>query len=369
MDLLLFAFSFMFFIFSMGELCAEKRSEKNNLLAAVFFIGSYYLFHTYLLHSGLIHHYKFIFLTTTPLLAFLGPVSERYFILVMEDKKEPVRRFWFRCLPALLSTVIIFPFYFRDQSADAVLNEFGTVHIENIPVYVKAAVGISLSSLFYFFMSPLIRIIRDISSFSVIQNKRIRIVLFLSIFSAMIIPAMGIFIIFLDRSSAHMTVSLSSGLIGCLLFLAKQRYPNFFAEFRAEIELEKKLRKSKISHLDFETVKQGLDRLFEKEKIYLKENLTLGDLAKELKISSHQLSEYLNTVENIQFYQLINKYRVAEAQNSIRLYPKKTFLEIALDSGFNSKSNFNQVFKQLAGITPSEFKKKLSKSNELDDRT
>lgn len=367
MDLLLFAVSFIFFIFGLGELSVEKRSEKNYLLAAVFFIGSYYLFHTYLLHSGLIHHYKFIFLTTTPLLAFLGPISERYFILVLEDERKPFKGFLLRFLPAFVSSVIILPFYFREEMTDTILNEFGTVHIENIPVYVKLAVGISLSSLLYFFMSPLIRIMRDISSLSFSQNKKIKIVFLLSMFSTLIIPAVGIFILFLDRTSVHMVGSLSSGLIGCLLFLAKQRYPNFFAEFRAEFELEKKLRKSKISHLDHESIKQGLSRLFDQEKIFLNEKLTLSDLAKEMKISSHQLSEYLNTVENIQFYQLINKYRVAEAQNSIRLYPKKTFLEIALDSGFNSKSSFNQVFKQLTGITPSEFKKKLSKSNEMDD--
>jgi AraC-like DNA-binding protein len=33
----------------------------------------------------------------------------------------------------------------------------------------------------------------------------------------------------------------------------------------------------------------------------------------------------------------------------------KTLLALALESGFNSKSSFNQVFKSLTGQSPSEY--------------
>ena len=367
MEILLITTSFIAFIFGLGEILVKNKSEKNTLLSIIFFIATYYLFHSYLLHSGLIHSSRILFLTTTPLLAALGPISERYFFLLLEDRRIENKTFLYRFIPTANTTLLLIPFYFRDMSKDIILNEFGRIHIENIPIFVKLGVFIALSSLFYFFLSPIIRIIRVISLHSLLEHNRSRIVFFMSLFCTFIVPSMTIFFLFFNRTSAHIFISLTCGFFICIIYLLKQRYPDFFEEFRSEIEFEKKLRKSKISHLNLESIQEKLNFLFAEKKIFLNEKLTLGDLAKELNITNHQLSEYLNTIQNIQFYPLLNQYRVEEAKKNIEYFPKKTFLQIALESGFNSKSNFNQVFKQITGTTPSEFKKNLSKANDLDD--
>ena len=356
-DKFLISAALMSFLFGVGELFVHRRTEKNILLSICFLILSYFLFHSYLMHFNYIHSFKRLLLTSTPLLALLGPVSERYMMILLEDYRESNRIFFLKLIPAYLSTVIIFPFYFRDISNENILNEVGIIHIENIPGYVKLAVGISMGSLFYFLFSPMFRIMKTIPLRFALMHKKIGIVFFLSAFSSFTIPVLIVLIFLLNRTMSHYFVSTSIGIFICLLYLIKQRYPEFFVEVRREIELEKKIRKSNISHLNIEKIKNTLYHLLETEKIYLNENLTLGDLANKLQITSHQLSEYLNTIEQIQFYQLMGKYRVAEAQKNIQEKPKSTFLEIALISGFNSKSSFNQVFKQVSGITPSEYKK------------
>ncbi|AYB33004.1 helix-turn-helix domain-containing protein [Chryseolinea soli] len=98
--------------------------------------------------------------------------------------------------------------------------------------------------------------------------------------------------------------------------------------------------------------------LMEQDKLYLQAELTLQDLADQLGIPAYQVSQAINEGLQKTFYDLVNGCRVAEAQRLL-LDPKNRNLKImavAFDSGFNSKTTFNTVFKKFTGLTPSEFK-------------
>lgn len=100
----------------------------------------------------------------------------------------------------------------------------------------------------------------------------------------------------------------------------------------------------------------------EEQKLYQDSELKLADLAKELSISSHNLTEILNQYMGQNFYDFVNHYRVKEVKQKL-LGPdskNKTVLALALDAGFNSKSSFNSLFKKQTGMTPSQFRKKHS---------
>ncbi len=107
--------------------------------------------------------------------------------------------------------------------------------------------------------------------------------------------------------------------------------------------------------------KQLTDKLLaamEHERPYRNENLTLADLATQLGTSPHRLSEVLNGTLNATFYDFVNGYRVREVQARL-VGPEgaqRTYLALALDAGFASKSTFNAVFKKHTGMTPSEFR-------------
>lgn len=86
-------------------------------------------------------------------------------------------------------------------------------------------------------------------------------------------------------------------------------------------------------------------------------DLTLADLAVQLKVNSNRLSFAINTTCNSSFRTLLNSRRINFFINRIRLedLKKSSILNIAFDAGFSSKSTFNRVFKNTYGITPSEF--------------
>jgi len=95
------------------------------------------------------------------------------------------------------------------------------------------------------------------------------------------------------------------------------------------------------------------------EKPYLNPDLSLPQLATELNISSHYLSQVINEQFNLNFFDFVNGYRVEAFKEKITDPEFRNFslLGIAFECGFNSKSAFNRIFKQVSGITPSQFKK------------
>jgi len=112
---------------------------------------------------------------------------------------------------------------------------------------------------------------------------------------------------------------------------------------------------------ELEELKENLRILLEDKKIYLNDELDLSELADKLKISSKKLSELLNQHLNTNFYNLINEFRISEVIKRFEKgdADKYTIMSIAYDCGFQSKASFYRIFKQKAGVSPSEYIKKL----------
>lgn len=106
------------------------------------------------------------------------------------------------------------------------------------------------------------------------------------------------------------------------------------------------------------TLKRRLLECMEQESPYRNADLTLADLAGRLDTTPHKLSEVLNSQVRLSFFEFVNGYRVREVQRRLLTTDgaSLTFLTLALDAGFASKSTFNAVFKKHTGLTPSAFR-------------
>ena len=107
---------------------------------------------------------------------------------------------------------------------------------------------------------------------------------------------------------------------------------------------------------NIEKIKE-LNLLMETDKIYLDSELGLSQLAEKIEVSTNHLSMLLNDYIGKNFYDYINHYRVEEVKRRLKdpNYQKQTLSSIGGDCGFNSKSAFNRIFKNLTGKTPSEY--------------
>ncbi|EON75066.1 Transcriptional Regulator, AraC family protein [Lunatimonas lonarensis] len=95
------------------------------------------------------------------------------------------------------------------------------------------------------------------------------------------------------------------------------------------------------------------------KKPYLNPEFNLDQMASDLDVSRHRLSQVINTGQNKNFHRLINDYRIKEVKERLidPAYSHFSVLGIAFECGFNSKSAFNRIFKEETGLTPSEFKR------------
>ncbi|NTS78742.1 helix-turn-helix domain-containing protein [Catenovulum sp. SM1970] len=126
-------------------------------------------------------------------------------------------------------------------------------------------------------------------------------------------------------------------------------------------EPTKPLRNIELSPEVAEQLDQQLTALVEKEKLYLDESLSLGKLAALLGITRNQLSELFNIHKQVSFYQYFNDLRFEESVNLLKANNQQmSVLDIAYRAGFNNKNSFYKVFKEKAGMTPSEYRKQLS---------
>lgn len=144
-------------------------------------------------------------------------------------------------------------------------------------------------------------------------------------------------------------------LVFVLVYYSVQQ-PQVFTQAEEATERSRPVA-STLNQADTEVLKQRLSLLFEQEQPYLNSGLTLSQLAEQLQVNTHLLSKLINEGYGKNFYDFINDYRVeafikrAEQEANQHL----TFLAIAMDVGFSSKSTFNRAFKKLTGTTPREY--------------
>lgn len=101
------------------------------------------------------------------------------------------------------------------------------------------------------------------------------------------------------------------------------------------------------------------------DKLYLRPQLQVAEVAEAYEMQPREVSYLLNKGMGQSFYQVINTLRIEEVCERILEDENShfSFLGIALESGFHSKSVFNKCFKEVTGLTPKEYKKKHEKKS------
>lgn len=97
----------------------------------------------------------------------------------------------------------------------------------------------------------------------------------------------------------------------------------------------------------------------EEDRLYANPKLTIGELARQLSLPEYILRRFINKQLGYRnFNQFLNKCRIEHAAERLRnsAEHRLPISTIAMDVGYNSLSTFNKSFKELHGVTPSEYR-------------
>lgn len=111
-----------------------------------------------------------------------------------------------------------------------------------------------------------------------------------------------------------------------------------------------------LSTADDARIVESVAALMRDKALFRDPDLTLNRLARRAGIPARQISAAINRMQGKSVSQMVNEYRIAEARRLL----KETDLavtQVMLESGFQTKSNFNREFLRVTGMTPSDFRK------------
>ena len=161
----------------------------------------------------------------------------------------------------------------------------------------------------------------------------------------------------------YITAEVTFLLFLCLLFVRGLSQPEVFTGEIAAT-LRRKYEKTLLTEAARQSYRERLVAVMESQKPYLDPLLSLPDLARKVGLPAHQLSQVINSCFERNFFDFVNSYRIQESQRLLgeSASQGRTVLEVLYETGFNSKSVFNTVFKRHTGMTPTEYKRQVHAS-------
>ena len=107
--------------------------------------------------------------------------------------------------------------------------------------------------------------------------------------------------------------------------------------------------------------KDSFNKVFKEGKLYREAGLTISMLAKKLNLPEYRLRAFIHKQLGYRnFNAMLHQYRIEDAGEALadKDKPGVPVLTIALSVGYQSITPFNNAFRQIMGVTPSEYRKR-----------
>lgn len=281
----------------------------------------------------------------------LGPFIYLYIRSLSVDSKCFIREKSIHFIPAL-TVVILFLLSYMPLVPMELVNAF----------YEYNWLGASLVEGFYLLLSVRLllqyRTTMQRNSVGREEQPTTMLLQFLLFYSILFLVDFVCSLILFDELWAQITPIVLTLLWFLAVVYLLLRWPQEYEAVKEVLKSQNKYEKCALSERESGILFEKLKRTLEDKKHYLEPALSLPLLAEELGATTHEVSYCINSVAGQNFATFIGVYRVAEAKELLRKKSGRGFSiqQIALHSGFSSKSTFNRIFKTITGQTPTQYR-------------
>lgn len=348
----------------------EKRPS-NRILA--FFVLSYALFILpfFLTRTGALYVFPHLIGVSTPFYFTLGPLFYLYVLSLTTPGFILRKTHLLHFIPFGLSVLSWIPFYVHSAGTKMDMLTNDMIRSPAQTNFIRAARLIHLLVYLVLISGLIKRHKRDIKeTFSAIDRIKLGWIGFLVLLLAS--DVVGYFILTVI-GAAHPELYAARKIVFGLwkvvvVFLIGYKgltQPEIYSSQDSKEDAER-YRSSKLTQVQADDYLKRITEYMESEKPYLENELTLSKLASQVDIGPRHLSQVINGRLNRNFFDFVNRYRIEEAKKLLVNLDKSqnSILDVAFDSGFNSKSSFNMIFKKYTTMTPSQFRKKHAKDRD-----
>lgn len=171
---------------------------------------------------------------------------------------------------------------------------------------------------------------------------------------ALVVAVLGINISWLGEQNFYLMYSSAIGVAFLLISLLLAERPQLVRE--VEEVARESYAVTTLANVDCPTVLARLESLMIDDKLYMDASLNLASVAQRIGLSTHQLSELINTHLGKNFSRYLREYRVKAAEKMLVSEPNASVLSVGLSVGFTSQSGFYEAFREISGTTPARYR-------------
>jgi AraC-like DNA-binding protein len=355
---------FLAFFISLLLFTKKNKSLSDKILALFILFSGVHLLNFYLYINSYWEVYPHLVGVCAPIPLVYGPLLYLYVYANLEPSKQLSAKHYFHFAPIVLAYLYMSPFIFlytenQKRLVDSgELDDYTTFSYLLLIVIVVSIIVYPIVS-FRLLLKYRKMILNKFSYNERINLKWLRNIIlslgFLFFVIVVIITLQYIFNYDYQKQLDNVFYGLSVILIFLFGYFGIKQENIFVDKDKPEQSKNKSYEKSGLSETKAKEIHLKLLDVMNSEKPYLEPKLSLSKLAQLLQVSPNNISQVINQFEKMNFYDFVNSYRVDEFKKLAQTNSNYSILSLALESGFNSKSSFNQIFKKYTGVTPSAY--------------